>query len=51
VGAAAAPWPRAHLRALLGGDPVLHLSAVASGGWLVLLSAACLFLYLRRVPH
>jgi len=51
VGAAAVPWPRAHLRSLLGGEPVLHLSALGSTGWLVLLSAACLFLYLRRVPH
>lgn len=51
VGAAAVPWPRAHLRSLLGGEPVLHLSALGSMGWLVLLSAACLFLYLRRVPH
>jgi len=51
VGAAAMPWPRAHLRALLGGAPVLDLSALASCGWLLLLSAGCLFLYLRRVPH
>jgi hypothetical protein len=51
AGAAAVVWPRAHLRALLGGEPVLQLSALASTGWLVLLSAACLFLYLRRVPH
>lgn len=51
VGAAAVPWPRAHLRALLGGEPVLHLSALGSMGWLLLLSAACLFFYLRRVPH
>jgi hypothetical protein len=51
VGAAAVPWPRAHLRSLLGGEPVLHLSALGSTGWLLLLSAACLFFYLRRVPH
>jgi hypothetical protein len=51
VGAAAVPWPRAHLRSLLGGEPVLHLSALGSSGWLLLLSAASLFFYLRRVPH
>lgn len=51
VGVAALPWPRAHLRALLGGHAVLGLSTVGSAAALLLIVALCLFLYLRRVPH
>jgi hypothetical protein len=51
AGVAAVPWPRAHLRALLGGHAVLGLSRVGSAAGLTLIALLCLFLYLRRVPH
>lgn len=51
AGAAALPWPRAHLRALLGGESVLGLSAPINGVWLALIALSYLFFYLRRVPH
>jgi hypothetical protein len=50
-GAAALPWPRAHLRALLGGRAVLGLGTLSSAELLTLLSLGCLLLYLRRVPQ
>ena len=50
-GAAALPWPRAHLRTLLGGQAVLGFGALSSLEVLTLLSTLCLLLYLRRVPH
>jgi hypothetical protein len=50
-GAAALPWPRAHLRTLLGGQAVLGWGAASSVGALTLLTALALFSYLRRVPH
>jgi hypothetical protein len=50
-GAVALPWPRAHLRTLLGGQAVLGFGALSSVEALALLSALALFLYLRRVPH
>jgi len=49
--AVALPWPRAHLRALLGGQAVLGWGAPSSVAALMLLTALTLFLYLRRVPH
>jgi hypothetical protein len=51
AGVLAVPWPRAHLRALLGGHAVLGLSRMGSGAGLTMIAALCLFLYLRRVPH
>jgi hypothetical protein len=51
VGVVAAPWPRAHLRALLGGHGVLGLSQAGSAAALLSIGALCLFLYLRRVPQ
>lgn len=51
VGVLALPWPRAHLRTLLGGNAVAGLSAASAAEWLVLLTLGCLFLYLRRVPR
>ena len=51
AGAAALPWPRAHLRALLGGESVLGLGSAISGVWLALIALSYLFFYLRRLPH
>lgn len=51
AGVAALPWPRAHLRHLLGGESVLGLSAPLSALGLVLITLGYLFSYLRRVPH
>jgi hypothetical protein len=51
VGFAALPWPRAHLRALLGGAHVLELSRAYSGVWLLVLSLGCVLLYVRRLPR
>jgi hypothetical protein len=50
-GALALPWPRAHLRTLLGGQAVLGFGALSSVAVLTLLTALGLLLYLRRVPH
>jgi hypothetical protein len=50
-GVLALPWPRASVRTLLGGDAVAGMGAASGAGWLTLLTALCLFLYLRRVPR
>lgn len=47
----ALPWPRAHVRALLGGAPVLGLSASQSGEWLLALTLLCALLYVLRLPR
>ncbi len=51
AGPAALPWPRAHLRHLLGGEGVLGLSPALSALWLALIALGYLYFYLRRVPH
>jgi hypothetical protein len=50
-GVAALPWPRAHLRHLLGGESVAGLSTPLSALWLGAIALGYLFFYLRRVPH
>jgi hypothetical protein len=51
VGASALPFPRAHLRALLGGAPVLELGDLGSSSMLVLLAILGAVLYAARVPR
>ncbi len=46
----AAPWPRAHLRSLLGGDAVLGMPEWQSTAALYFLAAACLVIGAIRVP-
>jgi len=46
----ALPWPRAHARNLLGGDPVLDLPQFASALLLLTLAVAGPLLMARRVP-
>jgi hypothetical protein len=51
VGASALPFPRAHLRALLGGSSVLELGDLGSSSALVLLALIGAALYALRVPR
>jgi hypothetical protein len=51
VGAAALPFPRSHLRALLGGSPVLELGDWSSSSALVVIIVAGAALYAARVPR
>lgn len=48
--ALAAPFPRGHVRNLLGGEPVLELAQLASGGVLLALIAAYLSASALRTP-
>lgn len=50
VGVAALPWPRAHLRSLLGGPAVTGMSATQAGLFLFCLTLATAIVYARRVP-
>jgi len=50
-GLAALPWPRAHVRSLLGGDAVFGMLPASSGLWLAALTLTCLLLYVRKVPR
>lgn len=50
-GALGVIWPRAHLRALLGGASVLGMSHLETSGCLLALTFGCLLVYLRRVPR
>ena len=50
-GLAALPWPRAHVRSLLGGDAVFDMLPATSGLWLAALTLACLSWYVRKVPR
>ena len=50
-GVAALPWPRAHLRSLLGGPPVLDMSAAQAAQFLVCLTLASALIYGRRLPR
>jgi hypothetical protein len=47
---AALPWPRAHVRSLLGGDTVFDMAPASSGLWLAALTLTCLLLYVRKIP-
>jgi hypothetical protein len=51
TGVTALPWPRAHLRALLGGDAVLGMSDLQACGCLLLLTLSLTFLYAGKVPR
>ena len=51
IGVVALPWPRSHLRALIGGAPVLGMSQLPAGVCLVALTLAATLLYARRVPR
>jgi hypothetical protein len=50
VGVAALPWPRAHLRSLLGGPAVTGMSASQAALFLICLTLAAAIVYARRVP-
>jgi hypothetical protein len=50
-GALGVIWPRAHVRALLGGASVLGMSRLQTTGCLLALTLACLLVYLRRIPR
>jgi hypothetical protein len=50
AGVAALPWPRAHLRSLLGGPAVLGMSAAQAAQFLVCLALVSALVYARRVP-
>jgi len=50
AGVAALPWPRAHLRSLLGGPAVLGMSAAQAAQFLVCLALVSVLIYARRVP-
>ena len=49
--ALAAPWPRAHLRNLLGAQPVLGMPQWSAPVALILLALACLALAVLRAPR
>lgn len=49
--ALAVPFPRSHLRSLLGGSPVLGMNGLQAALCLVALTLACTLLYARRVPR
>lgn len=51
TGVTALPWPRAHLRALLGGDAVLGMSALQATGCLLALTLTLTLLYALKVPR
>lgn len=50
VGVAAVPWPRAHLRALLGGSPVLGMTELQTIQLLLAISIFGALLFARRTP-
>lgn len=50
-GIAALPWPRGHLRSLLGGPAVLGMSAWQAAQFLVCLALASGLIYARRLPR
>jgi hypothetical protein len=45
------PWPRSHIRALLGGLPVLGASGMESVEWLLVLSLFSAVVYVTRLPR
>ena len=51
TGVTALPWPRAHLRALLGGDAVLGMSDLQASGCLLALTLSLTLLYAAKVPR
>lgn len=50
-GVTALPWPRSHLRALLGGEPVLGMHDAQALGCLLALSLAYTLLYAAKIPR
>jgi hypothetical protein len=50
AGALALPWPRAHLRTLLGGTAPLSLEPRDAALYLLAITAVATFLYTRRLP-
>ncbi len=51
TGTLAIPWPRGHLRNLLGGAPVAHLAQPVSSGLLVVLVLLYVLVALLRTPR
>jgi hypothetical protein len=51
LGIAALPWPRAHVRALLGGAPVLGMNPLQASLCLLVLTLLGVTLYAQRVPR
>lgn len=51
TGVTALPWPRAHLRALLGGDAVLGMTDLQASGCLLALMVSYTLLYAGKVPR
>jgi hypothetical protein len=51
IGIAALPWPRSHLRSLLGGAAVLDMQRAQAQLCLLALALSCTLLYARRVPR
>jgi len=49
--ALAAPWPRGHVRNLLGGEPVVELSQLSAWLALAVIGAACLTLSVARTAE
>jgi hypothetical protein len=49
--ALAAPWPRGHVRNLLGGQPVIELSQASAWIALTLIGVACTTLSVARTPE
>jgi hypothetical protein len=51
TGVTALPWPRAHLRTLLGGEAVLGMSPLQASGCLLALTVSLTLLYAAKVPR
>jgi hypothetical protein len=51
IGVAALPWPRSHLRSLLGGTAVLEMHRAQAQLCLLALALCCTLLYAWRVPR
>jgi hypothetical protein len=51
IGIAALPWPRSHLRSLLGGTAVLEMHRAQAQLCLLALALSCTLLYAWRVPR
>jgi hypothetical protein len=51
IGVAALPWPRSHLRALLGGSPVLGMTELQASACLAAVTLVATLLFARRLPR
>lgn len=51
TGVTALPWPRAHVRALLGGDAVLGMTDLQAIGCLLALTLSLTLVYASKVPR